>query len=385
MPQHGFKARLNHSMTRSRRHHFLPVFYLKAWTSLPNRIHLYDIKAATARKDVGLRRQGQEHLYYRDQRGEDALKTLDNCFAKVCNQIRETQTLPDLSTDPESFVALSMFVVTQHARTPPQAEDIRQSYAQIIPRALDAMGAPSGDTHIKYDFPQLEAVRLAAAVQLETMDDLVPHLITAHGNSFLTSDNPAFFYNQLCQGINGATAAVDNHGFQAFCPISPSAVVMLFDPSSYELTSVASKATKRSEATEADIQQLNMIQALSATQNLYANDPRLLEQAPAIIRSVSAQRETKGPQLAEYNSTEPGDPSKLFVQHNPMPNLSLDLSFLRLKWSAATRPSWWKLHDYRHAPNKMPQLLRDGAPIKTFADPNDPTVTHAVADFRSTR
>ena len=372
-------------MRRSKKHHFLPVFYLKAWASRPNRIHLYDIKAATTRQDVGLRRQGQEHLYYRDQHNEDTLKAWDARFARVCRQVRTIQSLPDLVADPESFVDLFAFVVTQHARTPPQAETIRQMYVQSIPSMLNAMGAPTGETHVEFDFPQLEAVKLAAEVQLERMDDLVPHLITARGNRFLTSDNPVFLYNQLCQGLGGATAAVDNHGFQAFCPISPSTVVMLFDPRSYELTSSASKAKKRSEATEADIQQLNRIQALSAAQNLYANDPNLLEDVPTLVQSVSAERETKEPRLAEYSSTKPGDDSKLFVQHSPMPNLSLDLSFIRVRWSADTRPSWWKLHDYRHEPNRMPQLLREGAPIKAFVDPNDPTVTHVIADKDSTQ
>ena len=65
-----------------------------------------------------------------------------------------------------------------------------------------------------------------------------------------------------------------------------------------------------------------------------------------------------------------------------MPNLSLDLSFTRIRWSADKRPDWWKVHDYRHEPNRVPQLLREGAPMKTFTDPNDPTasVIHMVSD-----
>ena len=369
-------------MTHSKKHHFLPVFYLKAWSSRPNRIHLYDIKAGITRQHVGLKGQGQERLYYKDQDNEDVLKGWDDRFARVCHQVRTSQRLPNPLVDPQSFVDLFAFVVTQHARIPSQAETIRQLYVQSIPRILDAMGAPPGDTHVKYDFPQLEAVKLAVEGQLERMDDLVPHLITARDDRFLTSDNPVFFYNQLCQGLYGATTGVDTHGFQAFCPISPRTVIMLFDPGTYELTSTAAKAGKRSEATESDIRQLNRMQALSAAQNLYANAPDLLEDVPALIRAVAAERETNEPQLAEYKSTEQGDQSTLLVGHSVMPNLSLDLSFTRIRWSADKRPDWWKVHDYRHEPNRVPQLLREGAPMKTFTDPNDPTasVIHMVSD-----
>ena len=369
-------------MTHSKKHHFLPVFYLKAWSSRPNRIHLYDIKAGTTRQHIGLKGQGQERLYYKDQHNEDVLKAWDTRFARVCRQVKTSQRLPNPLVDPVSFVDLFAFVVTQHARVPSKAEELRQIYVQSIPIIMDAMGAPPGDTCVKYDFPQLEAVNLAAKGQLVFMDDLVPHLITARDDRFLTSDNPAFFYNQLCQGLYGATTGVDAHGFQAFCPISPRIVVMLFDPGAYELTSTAAKAEKRSEATESDIRQLNRMQVLSAAQNLYANTPDLLEDVPAIIRTVAAERETKEPQLAEYQSTKHGDQSALLVVHNVMPNLSLDLSFTRTRWSADKRPDWWKVHDYRHGPNRIPQLLREGSPIEIFVDPNEPTapVIHMVSE-----
>ena len=371
-------------MVRSKKQHFLPVFYLKAWESKKNRIHLYDTKAGAIRNNVGLRGQCQKHLYYMNQHNEDILKEWDTRFSLVCRQVRTSQRLPSFAANPELFVNLFAFILAQHARTPAQAEKIRQIYSQLIPSASEAMGAPPGQIHIKHDFPQLEAVEHSMNA-LEMMDDLVPHLITSRGDRFLTSDNPAFFYNQLCQNLDGATAAVDNHGFQAFCPISPNTVVMLFDPMSYELTSTTSKSRMRSEATEEDIQQLNRIQALSAIQNLYANDLKLLKDAPTLVQSVSTEREAKGPILSDYGSTKPGDDSKLFVQHDPIPNLTMDLSFIRVRREAEARPSLWKLHDYRHEPNRVPQLISEGVPVKIFADPNDPTISHVVAEVDSTQ
>ncbi len=367
-------------LTRSKKHHFLPVFYLSAWASRPNLTHLYDIEAATPRYDVGIKGQGQQRLYYASQDTENVLQAWDQRFARVCRRIRESQSLPHIEIDPQSFLDLFAFIAAQHSRTPSEAEVIRQIYAQSIPILLDAMGAAPGDTRVQYDFPQLEAVKLSVEAQLPIMDDLEPHLVTAPTDRFLTSDNPAFFYNQLSQGLHGATTGADTHGFQAFCPISPRSVVMLFDPNAYELTSAASKRSHTTEANESDIRQLNQMQALCAIQNLYANSPQLLEQVPGLVQTVLDERHKPTIQLAEYESTEPGDQSKLLVGHSEMPNLSLDLSFIRTKWSAATRPDWWKLHDYRHGPNAIPQLLREGAPVKTFTDPNDPAsaVTHII-------
>ena len=369
---------------RSKKQHFLPVFFLKAWESKKNRIHLFDTKTGITRNNVGLRGQCQKHLYYMNQHNEDILREWDNRFSQACRQVRTSQRLPDPTVNIQSYVDLFAFILAQHARTPAQAEKIRQIYSQLIPSASKAIGAPPGEISIKYDFPQLEAVEHSMNA-LKLMDDLVPHLITSHSDRFLTSDNPAFFYNQLCQNLDGATAGVDNHGFQAFCPISPNTVVMLFDPMSYELTSEASTSKRRSEAKEEDIQQLNRIQALSAIQNLYANDLKLLKDAPALLQSVSAEREAKEPILNEYESAESGNASKLFVQHNPIPNLAMNLSFIRVRQSAEKMPSVWKLHDYRHEPNKVPQMISEGSPVKIFTDPNNPTVSHVVADVDSTQ
>ena len=127
------------------------------------------------------------------------------------------------------------------------------------------------------------------------MDDLAPHLIIDDEDSFLTSDNPVFLYNQFNQGITDATSAVDSHGFQAFFPISPKIVLMLYDPQVYELADTKSASKLRSEATAQDIKQLNQMQLLNAEQIIYAKTKRTIETVPQEIASVEPLRANKEP------------------------------------------------------------------------------------------
>ena len=112
---------------------------------------------------------------------------------------------------------------------------------------------PPGEVRFTQPFPQLNSTKLAAEVQLRYMDDLAPHLIIDNEDSFLTSDSPVFLYNQFNQGITDATNAVDSHGFQAFFPISPKIVLMLYDPQVYEIADTKAASQLRSKATAQDI------------------------------------------------------------------------------------------------------------------------------------
>ena len=367
------------SAVRSKKQHFVPVFYLKAWESKKGCIHLFDIKANTTRTNVGLKGQCQKKLYYMNQHNEDVLQSIETDASVVCRQIRKSQKLPNPRPNHKPHVDLCMFILSQHARTPAQEEPIRQMYFEMLPRALEAMGPPPGKITIKQDHPQLEALR-GAMHAFEFMDDLATHLITSRSGRFITSDNPSFFYNQLCQNLEDARAAVDSHGFQAFCPISPNHVVMLFDPMSYEITSETARSRNRSEGTEEDVWQLNRMQALAAIQNLYANDQKMLKEAPILVESVSKEREEKGSILEEYIPVEPEGKARIFAQHTPMLNLSLDLSFIRVKARAEKIPNRWKTNSYRHEPNRVPQMIREGKPVKIFADVNDPESYYLLAD-----
>ena len=364
-------------VSRSKKHHFIPVFYLKAWASQenPKLVHAYDLKAGVLRHNIGLRDQGQEKLYHQDAGTEHQFEWMDGKFSKACRQVRTSGCLPDYRAweHAEFYLDLWAFVITQHARVPSSAEDYRDFIETDFAHMVNLMfGEPDEEVEIRQPFPQLASVQHLVHSALLLADDLTPHLIVSDRDCFLTSDNPAFFYNQLNQGIPDATAAPDNHGFQAFVPISPRIVLVFFDSGSYELTSPAAKATRKSAPTESDIRQLNRMQLLAAEQNVYAGARELLDAVPCILASVEDLRALPKVQRLEGHSVDEGPETKLFVSHREVRNLSLDLSCIRTKWSASSRSSQWRLHTYRHdqsnGVNGATKAMREGKPVRIFED-----------------
>ena len=179
------------------------------------------------------------------------------------------------------------------------------------------------------------------------MDDLAPHLIIDDEDSFLTSDNPVFLYNQFNQGITDATSAVDSHGFQAFFPISPKIVLMLYDPQVYELADTKSASKLRSEATAQDIKQLNQMQLLNAEQNIYAKTKRTIETVPQEIASVEPLRANKEPTRDIFQKIRTKERT-IIISSRPMPDLALNLSYIHPKAAALNMPTQWRVYHYRH-------------------------------------
>ena len=206
---------------------------------------------------------------------------------------------------------------------------------------------PPGEVRFTQPFPQLNSTKLAAEVQLRYMDDLAPHLIIDNEDSFLTSDSPVFLYNQFNQGITDATNAVDSHGFQAFFPISPKIVLMLYDPQVYEIADTKAASQLRSKATAQDIIQLNQMQLLNAEQNIYAKTKRTIETVPQEITSVEPLRANKEPTRDIFQKIRTKGRTIITFSRS-MPDLDLNPSYIHPKAAALNMPIQWRVYHYRH-------------------------------------
>ena len=323
----------------SQKHHFVPKFYLRAWGDAhkPRMIHLYNIL-----KDIvacgPLKGQCQQTNYYGHME-RSIVGMSDGRSAKVIGKIRRGCHLPKRQVYNDVwFLDLIQFVVMQHFRVPERADYTKRSVEEPLQWLFKAAGGPS-DVTVEQPMPQLSSMK-QGMVMVEYMDDLRAHLIVSDTDAFLTSDNPVFFYNQYNQDLPSSVASVDSHGFQAFCPLSPKFVLVLYDGNTYELTDTAAKRERRSVATESDVIQLNRMQALSATECLYAGTSGVIQTAPDLISDVLHIRGAHGVRV----SVNPN----LYVREGVMRNIGLDLSCFRIRWSAHTRPEWWRVRSHRH-------------------------------------
>ena len=319
---------------------------LRGWESKTKRIHRYDLKTGRTQHDVGIKGQGQRNQFYEDN--EDTLASFDAKSSKVCQIIRNTQSLVKLLQQPELLPNLYAFLIIQNGRVPTAANDYKEFIEGGAEILLDSLpDKPPGKITVTQRFPQLNSTRLAAEVQLRYMDDLTPHLIIAEEGSFLTSDNPVFLYNQFNQGITWATSAVDSHGFQAFFPISPKIVLMLYDPQVYEIADTKAASQLRSKATAQDIIQLNQMQLLNAEQNIYAKTKRTIETVPQEITSVEPLRANKEPTRDIFQKIRKKGRTIITFSRS-MPDLDLNLSYIHPKAAALNMPIQWRVYHYRH-------------------------------------
>ena len=321
-----------------RKHHFVPKFYLQAWgdASKPM-IHLYSIPQGIEAYGPWKDQCQRSNYYGRMERS--VMRTSDSRSSKVIGEIRKACQLPKRQTYNEIwFLDLISFVALQRFRVPAQADDTKQLIEETLPWLVKATGGPS-DLNFEQPMPQLSSMKHGMVV-VEYMDDLRAHLIVSDTDAFLTSDNPVFFYNQYNQDLPGSVPSVDSRGFQAFCPLSPKIVLVLYDDNTYELTDTAAKRDRRSVATQSDVIQLNRMQAVNATECLYASTSSVIKTAPCLIRDVQHIRSADDVRVSMNQN--------LHVRESVLHTIGLNLSFFRIKWSAATRAEWMRLRTHRH-------------------------------------
>jgi hypothetical protein len=323
-------------MPEKKKHHFVPRFYLSAFRSAPKRIHLFGVDSSRAIQDVGIRDQCHRHRFHGPRNNvEDALGRMEDRAARAIRPI-DADGLPKEDTD--EFALLLLFVAFQWRRTAKVADGVL-SFAdklskQIGSRADGADGLEWLNSPIVT--PALVALRNAPNVVL-AISDLRCHLVVPETGSFVTSDHPVFSYNQYCEGIDyrGITGALSK-GLQIFVPLSPRSLLVLFDDKVYKVVK-SERRPHRSIASAADVAMLNSMQLLSAHPNVYFSDWDAREALQRLTESIRAHRETAQLVVQEYgHDTDPN--RSILHSFERMPNLKLNLSFLKVRWDARSTP-----------------------------------------------
>lgn len=349
-----------------RKHHFVPKFYLEAFRSDVRRIHLYNLKRSLPVQSAGLRDQCYKHRFYGpDDEIENLLANLESSLAPVLREIRSKGALPPVTSDKHSH--LLTFGAMQILRTPKHAERLNRMFdkalKQVYSRAANQLGMDLEATRIGYDDPVLIALRNLPQMQ-DALTDLNAHLIVSSRNAFLTSDNPAFKYNQFCEEIQytGVTGAIQG-GLQIFIPLSPRHLLVLYDASTYR--AVAGRYTRSSGARQSDIDQLNKMQLMSADENVYFADWHQLQDITRLLPQIESLRIQDSTVVQEYGQDD--DPnSSLIHQYDRTENMSLHLSFLSLRGEARRVPIEERPQHYRNLPPTARPSGTDKT-VKTFS------------------
>jgi len=331
-----------------RRHHFVPRFYLAAFQSAPRRVNVLSVDATREIRDASLRHQCHKRkLYGNTDTIEDALAVVEGRAARVLARIQSTETLPPVGSEDDE--ALRALVAFQLLRTVTVAARMNTAMDKMTKQAHSHDERFSKDelesVHFGLDDPVLLAIANVPNTLVATAD-LKSHLTTSAEGVFITSDNPAFKYNQYCEGIDyqGITGSLAK-GLQIFFPLTPKLCFVLYDGAIYSVPR-SDRRIRRTVASPFDVAYINTMQLLSADHNVYFSDWERRRELQDLRAHVRHHRMDDPTVVVEYgHDTDPN--RSLLHTFERTPNLKLSLSFMKVRWRARSVSLHDRAHGYR--------------------------------------
>jgi len=317
------------------KHHFVPRFYLSSFQSAARRINVLGVDTTREVRDASLRNQCYRQKFYgKTDEIEDALAVVEGRAAGVLKDIQAAEMLPTEGT--EEHGTLLAFVAFQLLRTTVVADRVntvidkttKQAHSHDLRLTREELeGARFG-----FNDPVLFALG-SVPHMLMAIADLRSHLAVSSESAFITSDNPAFKYNQYCEDIDyqGVTGALCR-GFQIFLPLTPKLCLLLYDRAVYNVPG-AERRTRRSTASQSDVDFINCMQLVTADQNVYFCEWERRREIQVLLARMRQHRNADPTVVQEYGHESDRNRSLLHTFER-MPCLNVRLSFLKVRWRA---------------------------------------------------
>jgi len=261
-------------MPDNKKHHYVPRFYLKRFSTEGNCINLWNIPNSKKIISSNLKNQCYKNYFYgKNLTIENALAKIEEKTAVIFRSIEQYgHPPPENSYD---YFALTLYVIIQYARTLYSTNSMEEMHDRLIKHLLapklKAEGIENNDFNIGIvNAPQL---LVGTATQLHPlMLDLKCKLLSNETCvDFVTSDSPVVFYNQLFNfRKSGSNTGISSKGLKIFFPISPKKVLLFYDSEAYSVGSRLKNVIKVSSTR--DVFEINTLQMCSANENVYFKD-----------------------------------------------------------------------------------------------------------------
>ena len=336
----------------TRQHHYVPQFYLRRFKSRCRRINLHNIHRGLTIPDASIKHECSKPNYYRTAQIEDALADLEARAAVAISALWDGEPSYEME-------AIRQFMAVQLLRTPSftrRTESMHSKFQELF-GGRDVVDGESLRA-LRFDAVEPENLPVYNLLMLDdlarTMGDLKPIVVETATDVFITSDNPVFKYNQYLEEIrNQGTTGLGQTGIQIFLPLSPKHVLVMYDKDVYDYV-------KKQRPTEADVEVLNGLQVISASNNLYFNDGN----KPAVVQDLAsdyAHLRQNDPTALEEFSSDDNPVHSLAIAYDQTPYIGLNLSFLRVKRRAARASISKRLQKALRPPFREPAVRRGGS------------------------
>ncbi|MBB6130021.1 DUF4238 domain-containing protein [Mucilaginibacter lappiensis] len=261
-------------MPEKKKQHYVTRFLFKRFSSNPDQtqIHLYNLKTNTIIPNVAIKPQAQEAYYYgSDKVFENYLETTEVKAALIIEEIISGQCL--FQAGNPKFIQLLHFIMLYEWRTKASV-DQTQNYLNSMFREISKYDSRLKDIDFeKYRLIHKEPAAFNLSYYMDSWvvaSDLIPFLlINETDQDFIMSDNPLIKYNPFMQkrACYWASNSILSKGIIYLFPLSTRYYIMLVDPETYEVFSTENDLIPIKN--QSDINFINLLQCISADQNLY--------------------------------------------------------------------------------------------------------------------
>jgi hypothetical protein len=323
-------------MPEKKKQHFVPKLYLRNFSIKPNlkTINLFNVHSCKLIRQASLKHQCyKDYFYGRDSELENSFEKIEQRSVRVLRQMTETKTLP--RQDSDDYQMFLVFVSTLVSRTVYAAQS-SQELAKKHNHALHSL------QNVKVEPPALmpevnlkDGVRSALAAGIGAFSSLLELsarlLINKTDEPFMTSDNPVVLYNQFLESRKtyGSNTGFEVKGIEVLFPLSPDFAFILFDEGAYKSTP---KHKTVIEVTREDVISMNLLQWISANENVYVGNSFSEESIQEYKSEAEKYRRESKVNVELYGEVEKGE--VLLHQYRTDIRCNLDLSFMKIRKKA---------------------------------------------------
>jgi hypothetical protein len=324
-------------MPAKKKQHFVPKFYLRNFShnSSGKKLGIFNIPSFKfIPSDVGnLKNQAyKDYFYDHDPSVENAFDELEEFVAKIIQDILIQNSTP--ITGSKEHYALLTFIIFLSERTTYRVDELNESADKCIRAILSKDPSVSSYLDNKKFLmtePTHVALRQAALYLPLTFDLYFKLIINKTEQPFITSDHPVVLYNQFLEPRKnyGGNTGLACKGLEIFLPLSPRHLLVFFDSNVYKLGN--RKNLSIDVTINSDVRALNLLQCISANENLYFNEETSEPQIRSIVNQATRYRRKTRANVDEYVSTRAKEKMHyLLYYYLSDVKCSLSLSFVHI-------------------------------------------------------
>lgn len=258
-------------MANNKKHHYVPVFYLKRFSKDGRSVNLWNINSGKRIVNANLKGQCyKDYFYGKDQIVETAIGKLEGNVAEILRKIDASNSLPPKETG--DYLLLLIYILSQYGRTEYSANSVSEAAGKMMKEMLREKAVANGVDLNQLNIGLKNASTFSLGIKTASYPlilDLSCKIISNETcEEFVTSDNPIVLYNQLLSfkgGEGGTGLAVK--GLKIFFPISPKVCIILYDSETYSVGRKQEEIVRLS--CPKDVYQINVLQFCSASENVY--------------------------------------------------------------------------------------------------------------------